>query len=258
MNIEDESLIKKLAPIMKTTVKDLLPDYNAGISASSTNGISQCVWARRNDMLQEIFSEDKEVSVITFNRGLNFEISCILSKKTGILYVLINENNLRRNVIKVNKEGLSKHYFYILLFKNSIKMEDVQLSIFNESDSVPNEYRPRTCLELLKSNYENVEKVEFVSGQYINDELVRVELDLFDGNFDLIKKDDITGLFINQYTFEEDMDETIDNITNPLITMKSNIKKLKNDDNSENVRLKKLNDNKINKKTRVIFHRKKG
>ncbi|WP_395317716.1 DUF5986 family protein [Fructilactobacillus frigidiflavus] len=238
MDIEDKDLIKKLVPIMETTVKDLLPDYRVGISSSSTNGISQCVWSRRNEMISHAFSNDNDVRIIKFERGFGYDIYCVLSKKTGILYVLFNETNLAKNVLNVQKKGLSTHYSFMLLGINSHSVESFQLSIFDENDYVPNNSRSKICRELLRDSYEDVKKVEFLSVAYFNEEVVHAELNLYDSDFSLVDNQDITSLFNHHDSDEPERisNSSINVSNNQMVTLKKDInEETKNDDKIKNI-----------------------
>ncbi|MHC3745022.1 DUF5986 family protein [Streptococcus suis] len=108
-DIEREVIIKCLEA-MSFTTRHLEQDYKVAISETSQNGIYQATWARRSNMLKDLFDNSVVWKVLHIKRGI-WQFDPILNIETGELIAFFSKNNFRTIRNRYFKKGTSTHLF---------------------------------------------------------------------------------------------------------------------------------------------------
>lgn len=204
--LDNDEVYRKILHAMCITKKDIKDDFSAAISKSNKNGIYPSVWARRSDDLEKQFSNFQNVEVLHIERSKLWQIDPVFDKTTGILYLLFSAQNLKIIRNRYLKKGIRTHYSISLLLKNEhILPEHSQTSLFpiqKKDQDKEKERRLKDTQKLLGENADNVQKVVFVSVNYLNDEAIDAELLTYNYNFILCERENISELLETSFTID--------------------------------------------------------
>lgn len=201
-----EWIVKNMLKAMSITVRDVKDSWQKAISEHSSNGLFSSIWARRCDSLIKAFSNDEDVEVLRFKRGI-WQVDPVFDRDTGTLYLLFNRNTLIENRKKYFKKGRSNHYSVSLLLKNEGLLNEYgeQLELFPVDDESQINFKIKEINKMLGDNAENVKSVVMVSVEYHLETAVDAKLELYSPNFELIDYYDVTDLLPNRYNMEEEV-----------------------------------------------------
>ncbi|HEM5274708.1 TPA: hypothetical protein U1352_002160 [Streptococcus suis] len=193
-DIEREVIIKCLEA-MSFTTRHLEQDYKVAISETSQNGIYQATWARRSNMLKDLFDNSVVWKVLHIKRGI-WQFDPILNIETGELIAFFSKNNFRTIRNRYFKKGTSTHYSLSLLLKNEglyPEQEVEQLSLF-DADSSEVKRREADLVRMLGEYCEHVTRIRFLIVDYVGQEAVSASLEDYTPQFLSVSSVDISHL----------------------------------------------------------------
>lgn len=208
----NEFILKGILKAMATTSKNVLPDYRESISKTNENGLTSNVWAKRSDVLEEQFVDNPNIKVLHIKRTKLWQFDPVFNKKTGTLYLLFSDKNLKSIRNKYLKSGKSKHYSNSLLLKN----EGLLPKYYSQQETLPLSdqelederlRKEKDIEEMLKLDAQLVKKVVMVSVTYVNEEAIAAELLTYTPSFDLVDNKDISYLLDITFSGDNNLDD---------------------------------------------------
>lgn len=225
----NSKIIDAVVETMSITAKDLLPSFKIAISQYNNNGLSANVWAHRGDVITDKFQGNEDINVLHISRGSLWQFEAILDQQNNELYIMINENNLRKLKMKFKKEHFSNHYLYSFLhYNNSYNSSDTQLELLDDEYKKKNEERRiNDCHKMLADYADKVDKIIVVSFGYVQDIITNGKIELFDGQYNEVDSIDISNKIIELNKTPEEKALGVNKkkknaITKPLVKLKAN------------------------------------
>lgn len=219
-----ESVVQSILNVLSFTEKDLGEDYQKSISKSSRNGLTQAVWARRSDMLDEEFGDTENIEVLHVPRTKIWQIDPVFDQTSGNLYLLFSTRNLLAVKNRFQKHGKYTHYAVSLLLLNKemspLDGEQLELLPISEKDNQKVvEKREADIKRIVGGRGERISQVVIVHADYHNGEAISAEVAKFNDLFELCEVLDVSDML--EYGYETPSDE-------------KQLVKLKNPDSPEN------------------------
>ena len=237
-----KSVVQSILKALSFTEKDLAEDYRQSISKSSRNGLSQAVWAKRSDILDDEFENCSDIEVLHVPRTKIWQIDPVFDQANGVLYLLFSTNTLYAVKKRFQIHGKYTHYSVSLLLLNAGKeaLDGEQLTLFSMSDEDTEKMTSRRKADILKIVGERGEKIKdviVVHSSYLNGEAISAEVAVFNDNFELCEATDVSNMLESGYDISSEENTVVTHKTPSTPDGTSNIKRivrLKNNENQQN------------------------
>ena len=226
----DKEAVQKMLKAMSFTGLDLIGDFKEAISRTSQNGLSQAVWAKRSDILENQFKDDEHMEVLHIPRSSLWQIDPVLNLKTGVLYLFFSEKNLEKVQKDYTKKGLTTHYAYIFLQRSLSKkimggsnMELIPLEKSDESTKKRNE----KIVKMLGDFSNKCKDIIFISVSYFDNMAIAASVNKYTSEFLLSEKHDVSDMLSISYKGDstpnmhnKDIADEKTALVTPLVTLK--------------------------------------
>lgn len=213
---------------LKISKKDVISDFEAAISTANYNGLPQVVWARRAQILENLFVTVPNVHMLHIKRGF-WEINPIFDALNGTLYLTSTKTNFINVRNKYQEKGTSTHYIYSLLMYNiGLVPQTTEIELFPVKGG--NEQRILSNQKMLGENYDKVKRVYVIVVDYSADKAIEAEQLLLNDKYELVNKVDLTAMLQANHGDNLNVSGkfiTPSNTDKPLVKLKKEIKKQK-------------------------------
>lgn len=181
---------------MAITARDVRPDFEASIASVNHDGLPQAVWARRGQMVTDLFIENDTIKIRHVHRGGIWQFEAIIDVEQREVYLLMTHDNLKTLQKRFKAHGYCHHYLFSLLLLNP-ELISVQQSLF-QLDEDETKARQKDCDNILGEFAGQIDRVYVAAFDYAEQAAAGGAIYLLDQNGATIESKDISDMLLDQ------------------------------------------------------------